>query len=140
MTPEFIILTYHQSINPATALPVDAWLFTVPTGAEYEIVEALETHTVAGSDGSAVTADVVKAAAGTAPGSGTSMLSSTFNLKSTANTPVDKIKGSGLATTQVARIIRSGQQLGINFGGTLTALAGCAITVVLKTTRKASNR
>ena len=144
MEPQTIRMQYHQSINPATALPVDCWLGVVPSGAEYELVEAIETHSVVGSDGSAVTVDVVKASPGTAPGSGTSLLGTAFNLKSTANTPVHKYKGgtstAALASSQVTRTVRSGQQIGLNFTGTLTASAGVSVTLVFALRRKGSYR
>jgi hypothetical protein len=132
--------TFAQGINPATALMVDAILFVVPTGAEYEVVEAIEAHTVAGSDGSAVTCNLRKASAGTAPGSGTSVLASTFDLKSTANTPVAKNTGSGLSTSETTRTLRSGQMLSMDLSGTLTALAGFSLTVVLALKRKGTYR
>lgn len=128
------IVTFTQAINPATALMVDAGLFTVEAGAEYEVVEAIEAHTVAGSDGGAVTLDLKKAGSGTAPGAGTSVLSSTFNLKSTANTPVSKTRASGIAAQSVRRLV-GGQTLFLDFTGTLTALAGMCVTVVLRQTR-----
>lgn len=137
-----LVLTFAQAIDPATALQVDAPLFTAPLGSEWELVEAIETHTVAGSDGGSVTLDIKKVSPGTAPGSGTSMLasSSTFNLKSTANTPVHKVRGSGLAATQALRTLRSGQSLCLDFTGTLTALAGMSVTILLRNMRPANNR
>lgn len=135
-----LILTYTQSINPATALPVDTHLFTVPAGAEFEVVEVAEIHTVAGSDGSAVTLDVVKLSDGTAPGSGTSVLSTTFNLKSTANTKVTMSKAKGTLASQAARTLSSGQTLALNYSGTLTASAGVAVTVSLRMLRPPSDR
>lgn len=133
------LVTISQTINPATALMVDAVLFTVPTGAEYEVVEVLESHTVAGTDGSAVTLDLKKTSAGTAPASGTSVLSSTFDLKSTANTPVSKNTASGLAA-MVTRRLTSRQMLCLDFTGTLTALAGMSVTVVLRLVRAGTYR
>jgi hypothetical protein len=137
-----LIISFSQGINPATALMVDFWLFQVPIGAEYEIVEATEEHTVAGTDGGAVTLDlkVTPAATVQAPASGTSVLSSTFNLKSTANTPVRKDKASGLASTLAGRTLRSGDRLGVDLGGTLTALGGMRLTVSLVMRRPPINR
>jgi len=129
-----LVITKSIDINPATALPVDHILFICPEGAEYEVVEVKEAHTVAGSDGGAVTGDIKKHSAGTAPDAGTSVLSSTFNLKSTANTPVSKNTASGLAAQSVRRLT-GGQMLSQDFTGTLTALAGCCVTVVLKMLR-----
>lgn len=112
-----------------------------PEGFEYEVVEVNEEHTVAGTDAGAVTADLKKLASATvgAPSTGTSVLSSTFNLKSTANTPVKKTTASGLAAKSV-RTLRSGDRLGLDFTGTLTALGGMAITVSLVMRRPGTYR
>lgn len=134
-----LILQFTEFINPATALMVDGTLFTCPTGSEYEVVEVIESHTVAGSDGGAVTADVKKCTSGTAPSAGTSVLSSTFNLKSTANTPVAKNTASGLAA-QPTRTLKSGERLCLDLTGTLTALAGFSLTIVLSRKRSATYR
>lgn len=136
-----LILTFVQAINPATALMVDSWLFRCPEGFEYEVVEVNEEHTVAGTDGGAVTADLKKLISATvgAPSTGTSVLSSTFNLKSTANTPVKKTTASGLAAKSV-RTLRSGDRLGLDFTGTLTALGGMAVTVSLVMRRPGTYR
>ena len=136
MQPQYVLLTYSQSINPATALPVDCWLGVVPAGEEWELVEVIETHSIAGTDGSAVTADLVKASATTTPANGTSLLASTFNLKSTLNTPVSKVRGNGVAVAEATRTVRAGQQIGINFTGTLTALAGMALIAKFAIRRK----
>ena len=133
-------INFTQAIDPATALQVDAILFIVEDGASYEVMETNEAHTVAGSDGSAVTADLTRCAAGTAPGSGSTVLSSTFNLKSTANTPVSKVRGNGLAAAQASRILSSGQMLCLNLTGTLTALAGMNLNVFLKQLRPGNAR
>lgn len=134
-----LVLALSQTINPATALMVDGTFFTCPAGAEYEVVEVIESHSVAGSDGGAVTADLKKCDSGTAPASGTSVLSSTFDLKSTANTPVSKTTASGLAAEAV-RILTAGQRLCLDLTGTLTALAGFNVTVVLRLRRAGNYR
>lgn len=133
-------ISFTQAINPATALMTDTTLMTVEAGAAYEVVEVIESHTVAGTDGSAVTVDVKRCASAVAPASGDTVLGSTFNLKSTANTPVSKTKASGLASTQASRTIVAGQRLCLDFSGALTALAGFNIVVVLKQLRAGTNR
>jgi hypothetical protein len=137
-----VIITYTQSINPATALPLDTPLFRCPAGAEYEVVEVTEEHTVAGGDGSAVTADLKITRSGTvqAPSAGTSLLTSTFDLKSTANTPVKKFPGSGISPVKATRTLRAGDRLSLDYGGTLTALAGMCLTISLAMTRPATRR
>lgn len=114
----------------AVGTAVDTLLFVADR--DYEIVEVSESHLTAGSDGGAVTLDVKKSSSGTAFTAGTSVLASTFDLKSTASTPVRKTVGNGgIASSRVTRTLLAGQQLGIDFTGTMTAVAGGGITVVL---------
>ena len=120
-------LTFAAGPNAALLTLPDVGMFTADT--DYQIVAAYERHEVLGTDGSAVTADVVKAASGTAMASGTSLLASTFNLKATTNTTQARTLSAGTLATD--RILYSGQCLGINFGGTMTAVAGVCITVIL---------
>jgi hypothetical protein len=129
-------VVYHQGPTAATAAPVDHTLFDA-IDCDYELVAASEVHGTAGSDGSAVTADLKRSASGTTVTGGTSLLASTFDLKSTAATPVvKKVSTSGLAATQAGRTISKGQRLGLDFGGTLTALEACCITVFLRPLRR----
>lgn len=127
-------LTFAAGPNAALLTAPDTGLFTAD--ADYEIVAAYERHETLGTDGSAVTADVVKAASGTAMGSGTSLLASTFNLKATVNTTQSRTLSAGTLATD--RILYAGQCLGINFAGTMTAVTGVSITVVLVPMRRPS--
>lgn len=82
--------------------------------------------TVAGTDGSAVTAVIKKAASATAITSGTALHSSTYNLKGTADT----IQALTLSTTPSDLEIAAGTAIGIDFTGTLTSATG-VVTVML---------
>lgn len=115
-------------IVPENAGAVDSVLWVPDT--TYELVYAAESHITAGSDAGAVTGDVKKSASGTAITAGTSLLASTFNLKSTASTPVIKKVGNGGLAARPTRYVNSGQQVGLDFTGTLTAYAGGAFTLV----------
>lgn len=129
-----LTLVFSAGPNAAllTAPDVALWL----ADADAEIVFAAEIHETLGTDGSAVTADIVKAANATAIGSGTSLLASTFNLKATVATrQVKKLSAGTLASDH---IIYDGQTLGINFAGTMTAVTGVHITVVLNRLRRPS--
>lgn len=120
---------------PLNASIADCDLFIADT--DYEIVCVEESHGTAGSDGGAVTLDVKKATGTTAIASGTTMLASTFNLKSTANTPVRKnLSGGGLTLTLANRRLARGNRLGLDFSGTLTALANVAVQVWLRREKK----
>lgn len=120
----------------ANAALADGYIFTA-LDADYELVAVSEVHGTAGSDGGAVTADVVRVASGGTIAAGTSLLASTFSLKSTVDTPVTKnVSNGGLPAAQSSRVIARGQSVAINLAGTLTALAGMAITVVLLPIRR----
>ena len=122
-----LVLTFSAGPNAALLTLPDVSLWCAD--ADAEIVWAAEQHQVLGTDGSAVTADVVKVADGTVIGSGTSLLASTFNLKATVATWQKRTLSAGTLASD--RIIYAGQTLGINFGGTMTAVAGVNIVVVL---------
>lgn len=115
----------------ANAAILDGFVF-VAADADYELVCVSEAHDVAANDVGAVTLDVVKCAAGTSVASGTSLLVSTFDLKSTADTPVTKtVSNGGIAQAQSSRQILQGESVAFNFTGTLTTLTGVAVTVTL---------
>ncbi len=90
-----------------------------------EIMRITETHSTAGSDAGTVTLDVKKAGSGVAIASGVTLLTSTFNLKSTANTPVYK-EGQDLSAN---RKLKEGDRIGLVASGTLTSLTDVQITI-----------
>ena len=91
------------------------------------IVKAITGRpTVAGTDGSAVTAVIKKAASATAITAGTALHSSTYNLKGTADT----IQALTLSTTASDLEIPAGTAIGVDFTGTLTSATG-VVSVVL---------
>ncbi len=94
---------------------------------DYEVADVLETHSTAGTDVGSVTLDIQIDRGTTAPGSGATVLGSTFNLKSTANTTVENAP----STTRSARFLSAGDRLSAVYTGTLTSLAGELATVVL---------
>lgn len=129
-----VVLTFSAGPNAALLTAPDTGLFTAD--ADCEIVAAYERHETLGTNGSAVTADVVKAASGTAMGSGTSLLASTFDLKATVNTTQSRTLSAGTLASD--RIINAGQAVGINFAGTMTDVTGVSITVILRRLRQPS--
>lgn len=122
-----LVLTFSAGPNAALLTLPDTTLWCAD--ADCEIVWASEIHEVLGTDGSAVTADLVVVADGTIVANGTSLLASTFNLKATVCT--QQIRSLSAGTLASNRTIAAGQRIGINFGGTMTAVAGVNITVVL---------
>lgn len=117
------------------SIPANCPVVTIETDGEYEVAEIIERHTAAGNDAGAVTLDVVKCSSGQAAAAGTSVLGSTFDLKSTADTPVKKNLASGLASALATRTVRAGESLVVVFGGTLTNLAGVCVDIVLRNRR-----
>ena len=97
-----------------------------------EIMRITETHSTAGSDAGTVTLDVKKAGSGVAIASGTTLLTSTFNLKSTANTPVYK-EGNNLS---INRKLKEGDRIGLITSGTLTSLTDVQITIYYSETNQ----
>jgi hypothetical protein len=81
----------------------------------------------------------MKVADGTIIASGTSVLVTTFDLKATVATWQKRtISNGGISQTPSTRIVNAGQTLGINFSGTMTAVAGVNIVVVLQYLREPS--
>jgi hypothetical protein len=109
------------------ASSVDHWIYIAD--ADYEVVSVKLIPNVAGTDGSAVTADVMKASGTTAVSSGATVCSAadSLNLKGTINT----LQTGTLSGTQSAIQLTAGDRLGVNFTGTLTAAVGL-IQVELK--------
>lgn len=87
-----------------------------------------EVHEVLGTDGSAVTLNVEKLTSGVAPGSGSTLLSTAFDLKATINT----VQTGTLVTTSSTRSLAVNDRLALKKSGTLTAVAGVTVHVELQ--------
>ena len=107
-----------------TAASVDAVYFVADRAYRVKVITGRPT--VAGTDGSAVTAVVKKAASATAITSGTALHSGTYDLKGTANTN----QALTLSTTDTDLNIAAGDCIGVDFTGTLTSATG-VVTVSL---------
>lgn len=106
------------------AASVDKVAFVAPRA--YIVCGITVRPTVAGTDASAVTVAVKKAASGTAITAGTALHSGTGNLKGTADT----IQALTLSTTASDLRIDAGTAIGLDFTGTLTSATG-VVTLVL---------
>jgi len=94
-----------------------------------EVMVASEVHTVACTTAGTVTMDIEKCTGTTAIGSGTSILATAYNLKSTAYIPVQK-SGTALST---ARQLDVGDRLAVKTStATLTSLQGVQVTLYIK--------
>lgn len=127
------LIEFQAGPNAAILTSPNTTIFIADT--DYELLLAQEVHETLGTDGSAVTLDVVKCTTTQAAASGTTMLASTFNLKSTINTVVTKSRASGLTTTLANRRIASGNRIALKFSGTLTALTGLNLQLWLRRLR-----
>src|SRR3990167_10421469 len=92
---------------------------------DLEIIAAEESHRTAGTDPGAVTLDIYKLTTGQVRASGVTVLSGTFNLKSTAQTPVRKTA----TTTKANRILKQGDRLALVDAGTLTSVNHMTLTI-----------
>lgn len=132
-----VLVSFSAGPNAALLTLPDVSVFIADTN--YELVAVSELHEVLGTDGSAVTLDVVKVTGTDVVASGTTMLATTFNLKATVATVVRKsLSNGGLTTTAANRRIASGNRIGLNFAGTMTAVAGVHVSLWLKPLRRPS--
>lgn len=97
------------------------------------VVERIDyIHATAGSDASAVNLQVKKCTGTQAPDAGTNLLTNNtnagFNCKATANT----VQNGTLTGTAATKTLAAGNRLSLDFAGTTTALAGVAVTIVLR--------
>lgn len=110
---------FQITANPYTATSVDMTIFTASRAC---VVTGLTGRVdTAGTDASAVTAQVRKVPSGTALTGGTVLHSGTYNLKGTANTN----QVLTLSTTEGALRLAAGDSVVVDFTGVLTAAAGC---------------
>lgn len=117
--------THMTATAEWVAASVDKVFYVAPRPMKVKFIRARVT--VAGTDGSAVTAVVGKVASGTAIGSGTALHSSSINLKGTADTN----QSLTLSTTPATLELATGDALYIDFTGTLTNATG-VVTVGLQ--------
>ena len=110
---------FQMTASPYTATSVDMTIFTASRAC---VVTGLTGRVdTAGTDASAVTAQVRKVPSGTALTGGTVLHSGTYNLKGTANTN----QVLTLSTTEGALRLTAGDSVVVDFTGVLTAAAGC---------------
>lgn len=115
--PEYI----HSFVD---VTPADKHFFIAPF--DLTIKQIQEVHSTAGSDAGAVTLQVERLQGTEAPGgNGDALLATAFNGKATANT----VQSGTLTGTSALLSLAAGDRLGLDYTGTLTALAGVTVTV-----------
>jgi len=100
-----------------------------------ELMMVAESHTAAGTNGSAVTLQIEKLLPSYALDAGAEMLATGFNLKSMVDVPVIK-EGSDLINRQLL----PGDRIALKDTGTLTAVAGVQVTLYFKRSGKGDYR
>lgn len=110
------ILTSASATQPLYTMPND--------GTTWKVIACSARFSTAGGSGATVT--IESAGAAVAPGSGTAQLTAALVLTGTANTTVN---GTVIASPTT---LAAGQSLNLVLAGTLTGLAGCAVTIVLQ--------
>lgn len=128
MNPRGISKKFHQLvITHNYSAPADMNIFVNPSGSgvTYKVVKITARPRVVGSDGSAVTAEIRKAASGTAPASGTILHSGTIDLKGTVDTD------QNLTLVNADCKIPPGTAICLDPSGTTTAATG-VISIVLQ--------
>lgn len=96
-----------------------------------EILWASETHTAVGTDSGSVTLQLEVLTGTGAPGSGTEMLITPWNLKGAINTVETKMKNDFVNSVD-ARILDRGDRIALKYSGTLTGVAGVNVTLGFK--------
>lgn len=92
------------------------------------IKQIKEVHSVAGTDASAVTLQIERLQGTESLGNGDELLSTAFNLKSTANT----VQDGQLVSTGKVTGINAGDRLAFKKAGTLTSLEGVCVTIEIQ--------
>ena len=113
------VISVHEELLAASVSHV----IFIADGA-YKVVGATEIHSVVGSTSAAVTVEVDTGT--TAPGSGTAMHSTAFDLTATVNT----LQTATITATAAQATLAAGNCVALKFAGTLTGLVGC-VTVQL---------
>lgn len=125
-TGRFAVTETLQGAAAATAANYGKF-FVAPRACK--VTKILEVHTTAGTDGGAVTLSVERLQGTEAPGAGDDLLGGTkINLKGLAET----VQSPTLTTTGAHLVLAAGDRLGLKDTGTLTSLAGVAVTVELE--------
>src|SRR5665213_1440701 len=125
-----VFFKQHGSIPPASvylnangAIATKTFYLNVIPGTTIAAVSM--RWSTAGTNGSAVTADVTKDTGTSVPGGGTTILAAAQSVKGAANTTVCPALSATASVLQMA----AGDRLALKMTGTLTALAGLVVTV-----------
>ena len=121
------ITTKVMGTNAATSINYGIF-FVNPLDRAFRVFAISEVHGTAGTDGSAVTLQIERLQGTESLGNGDDLLSSTINLKGTANT----VQHGSLVTNGQLLILEKGDRLALKQTGTATSVADVAVTIILK--------
>lgn len=121
--PEAIIVSFHAR---AAADCIDQNVFCAHKA--FEVVAVSACWGTAESTAATLTLQVEKLTGTTAPGSGTELLSSSIDCKSTANT----VNYGTLITTPENLLLSRGHRLAVDFSAAANELADVAVNVILR--------
>lgn len=129
VTPAFKAETVRWAMHANGSL-ADASVFVanrpcIVTGAYY-------VHSVKGTNGSAVNLQIVKDTSTDAPGAGTDILTNNTNAGFDCKGANYTVQTGTLTATAATLRLAVGDRLSLDFAGTLTALAGVVVVVVLQ--------
>lgn len=97
------------------------------------IVSAVyEVHSTLGTNGSAVNVQVVKDTSTNAPGAGTDLLTNASNAGFSLKTAINAVQTGTLTATAASLRLAPGDRLSVDYAGTLTAVAGVVIVVLME--------
>lgn len=116
-----VTASYYFTGTPAATDQV----FFVATR-RYRVKAISQVHSVAA--GGTSTLQVVKDTSTNAPGAGTDLLASAFDLNGTANT----VQAGSLSATAADLLLDTGDRLSVDFGHAIQSSAGVAVTVELE--------
>lgn len=96
-----------------------------------QVTAAYYVHSTAGTDASAVNVQLTKDTSTNAPGAGTDLLTNNSNAGFNCKGTVNVVQTGSLTATAASLRLAPGDRLSVDFAGTLTALAGVVLIVVL---------
>ncbi len=125
LTNKSMVLPYTLFGTQAATAGNYSVFFTSPYSVN--VSQVTEVHTALGTDGGSVSLQIEKLTGTVAPGSGTALLATAFNLKSTINTVV-----TGALTNTVGAVqLNVGDRLALKLTGTPTSVASVTVTLLI---------
>lgn len=133
-----LLVSYLDLSNKVIILPHTLFGTSAATSGNYSVffvapyamvvLAIQEVHVTAGTAGGSVTLNVEKLTDTSAPGAGTNLLQTAFNLKGTANT----LQTGTLVQPVSSKNLAAGNRLSLVLSGTPTSVANLTISVLVR--------